>query len=48
MFKDFQKCVISESHQITGNVKLNVTLPKLDKFIGQVIITGKLGKKGVL
>ena len=47
MLKNIQKCTPFAAQRVTGNVKWNVTLYKLDKFIGLIINTGVLGHRGL-
>ena len=47
MLKNIQKCTPIAAQHVTGNVKWNVTLYKLDKFIGLIINTGVLGHRGL-
>ena len=47
MLQSIQKCSITEAQHVTGNIKWNVTLTKLDKFISLIITRGVLGQRGL-
>ena len=47
MLQNIQKCTISEAQCVTGNIKWNVTLQELPKFISLIITRDVLGQRGM-
>ena len=47
MDKNIRKSTVTEAHRVSDRMNWDLTLDKLDKFIGLVIARGILGQRGL-